>query len=137
MVLEAILPHDQAEAGIKSTVSACCRWVTEKSQLAAFLLSREIKLSESTKEEVRELDRAAGKQLYDWFVPHVMSGALLKLPTGMYMTLIAGSTLEHSRLWLSGRTRRSPGDVAEILSEAAWQSVRGQAQSHTVQSAAS
>ncbi len=124
-VLGALLPHDQAEQGIKGTVSCCCDWVTEKSQLAAFLLSREIKLSEQAKQELRELDRDFGKKLYDWFVPHVVSGTLLKLPTEMYMTLIAGATLEHSRMWLSGRTEHSPGAVADILSTAAWQAVRG------------
>lgn len=124
-VLAALLPHNNAESGIKGTVSFCCDWVTEKSQLAAFLLSREIKLSERAKIELRQLDRNYGQKLYDWFVPHVVSGVLLKLPTEMYMTLIAGPTLEHSRLWLSGRSERSPGDVSVVLSNAAWQAVRG------------
>jgi len=123
-VLEALLPETTAEEGIKATVTFCCEWVTSKSQLAAFLLSREIKLSESTKQELRELDSDFSQALYDWFVPHVRSGTLLKLPTDMYMVLISGSTLEYSRLWLSGRSEKSPGDVAAILSEAAWQAVR-------------
>ena len=124
-VLSALEPHSEVEAGIKATVSFCCDWVTEKSQLAAYLLSREIKLSASVKEELRALDDEFSARLYDWFVVHVRSGALLKLPTEMYMPLVAGPTLEHSRMWLSGRSRRSPSDVSEVLSEAAWQSVCG------------
>ncbi len=124
-VLGALLPHDQAEQGIKGTVSCCCDWVTEKSQLAAFLLSREIKLSEQAKQELRELDRDFGKKLYDWFVPHVLSGALKKLPTSLYIPLIAGPALEHSRFWLAGRSSKAPKDVAHILADAAWQSARG------------
>jgi AcrR family transcriptional regulator len=124
-VLDALLPHHQVQAGIKATVSHCCDWVTENSQLAAYLLSREIKLSARAKEELRALDDDFSAGLYDWFVPHVRSGALLKLPTEIYMPLIAGPTLEQSRMWLSGRSRRSPSDVADTLSEAAWQSVCG------------
>lgn len=125
LVLGALLPNQEAEQGIKATVSGCCDWVTEKSQLAAYLLSREIKLSASAKEELRQLDREFGRALYDWFVPHVRSGALQRLPPEMYLTLISGPTLEHSRMWLSGRIQRSPGEAADILSAAAWVSVRG------------
>jgi AcrR family transcriptional regulator len=126
-LLQALLPHTSAKAGIKAMVTFCCEWVTNKSQLAAFLLSREIKLSEKAKQELRELDSEFRHALYDWFVLHVKSGTLLKLPTDMYMALISGPTLEYSRLWLSGRSEKTPGHVASILSEAAWQSVKNNA----------
>ena len=124
-LLGALLPQATAQSGIKATVTFCCEWVTDKPQLAAFLLSREIKLSEQAKIELRELDSEFSRALYDWFVPHVKSGTLLKLPTELYMPLISGPTLECSRLWLSGRSQNSPGDVASILAEAAWQAVVG------------
>jgi len=123
-LLQALLPQDNAKAGITATVTFCCEWVTQRSQLAAFLLSREIKLSESAKQELRELDSQFSHALYGWFVPHVKSGTLLELPPDMYMALISGPTLEYSRLWLAGRSQKTPGDVASMLSEAAWQSVR-------------
>ncbi len=102
----------------------CCEWVTNQPELAGCLLSREVTLSDNAKRELRKMDRAFGQSIYDWFVPHVKSGALLELPTSMYVPLICGSTLEYSRLWLSGRNNRSPADVASILAEAAWQSVK-------------
>jgi len=105
-------------------VTFCCEWVTDQPQLAAFLLSREIKLSELARLELREKDRAFGQSTYDWFAPHVTSGELQALPTALYMPLICGPTLECSRMWLSGRSARSPGEVAAILAEASWQSVR-------------
>ena len=123
-LLASLLPRRTAATGIKAIVTFCCEWVTDQSQLAAYLLSREIKLSESTRQELREMDREFGQSLYDWFVPHVKSGELLELPTSLFMPLISGPTLEYSRLWLSGRSSRSPGDVAPILAEAAWQSVK-------------
>ncbi|MFT5209799.1 MAG: AcrR family transcriptional regulator [Flavobacterium sp.] len=126
-LLQALLPQKTAKAGIKAIVTFCCEWVTNKSRLAAFLLSREIKLSESAKQELRELDSEFSHALHDWFVPHVSSGALLKLPTDMYMALISGPTLEYSRRWLAQRSQKPPGDVASILSEAAWQAVKNNA----------
>ena len=123
-LLAALLPRRTASTGIKAMVTFCCEWVTDQPQLAAFLLSREIKLSELARLELREKDRAFGQSTYDWFAPHVKSGELQALPTGLYMPLICGPTLECSRMWLSGRSARSPGEVAAILAEASWQSVR-------------
>ena len=123
-LLAALLPRRTASTGIKAMVTFCCEWVTDQPQLAAFLLSREIKLSELARLELREKDRAFGQSTYDWFAPHVKSGELQALPTGLYMPLICGPTLECSRMWLSGRSARSPGEAAAILAEASWQSVR-------------
>ncbi len=123
-LLAALLPRRTASTGIKAMVTFCCEWVTDQPQLAAFLLSREIKLSELARLELREKDRAFGQSTYDWFAPHVKSGELQALPTALYMPLICGPTLECSRMWLSGRSARSPGEVAAILAEASWQSVR-------------
>jgi AcrR family transcriptional regulator len=123
-LLAALLPRRTASTGISSIVTFCCDWVTDQSQLAAYLLSREIKLSESAKQKLREMDRALSQSLFDWFVPHVESGTLQQLPTAMYVPLICGPTLEYSRMWLSGRSRKSPSDVSPILAQAAWQSVK-------------
>ena len=123
-LLAALLPRRTASTGIKAMVTFCCEWVTDQPQLAAFLLSREIKLSELARLELREKDRAFGQSTYDWFAPHVKSGELQALPTALYMPLICGPTLECSRMWLSGRSARSPREVAAILAEASWQSVR-------------
>jgi AcrR family transcriptional regulator len=124
-LLAALLPRRTGETEVRAIIRYCCQWVTEQPALAAFLLSREIKLSESAKRELKELDRAFGQALYDWFVPHVIKGELLELPRSLYIPLICGPTLEYSRLWLSGRNRRSPHDVSAVLAEAAWQSIRG------------
>ncbi|MEK9871428.1 MAG: TetR/AcrR family transcriptional regulator [Gammaproteobacteria bacterium] len=124
-LLTALLPRRTGETGVRAIIRYCCQWVTEQPALAAFLLSREIKLSESAKRELKELDRAFGQALYDWFVPQVQKGELLELPRSLYIPIICGPTLEYSRLWLSGRNRRSPDDVSALLAEAAWQSIRG------------
>ena len=123
-LLAALLPSKTASKGIKAIVTFCCEWVTGQPELAGFLLSREVTLSDKAKLDLRKMDRAFGQSIYDWFVPHVKSGALLELPTSMYVPLICGSTLEYSRFWLSGRNNRSPSDVAAILAQAAWQSVK-------------
>ena len=124
-LLAALLSRRTGETGVRAIIQYCCQWVTEQPALAAFLLSREIKLSESAKRELKELDRAFGQALYDWFVPHVQKGELLELPRSLYIPIICGPTLEYSRLWLSGRNGRSPDDVSALLAEAAWQSIRG------------
>ena len=123
-LLKALLTHRKAEPGVKAIVKSSCRWVTEHPQLAAFLLSREITLSDATQLELREQDRNYRDALTRWFTPHIESGELKNLHFNVYVSLISGPTLEYSRRWLSGRYNRSPDTVANIMAEAAWQSVR-------------
>ena len=123
-LLEALLGHRKAEPGIKSIVTWCCEWVTEQPQLAAYMLSREIKLSEEAKQEMRELDQSFRESLISWFAPRIESGELKNLHFNVYVPLISGPTLEYSRMWLSGRYSRSPETVSTVMAEAAWQSVR-------------
>lgn len=123
-LLKALLKQRSAEPGVKSIVTSCCRWVTRQPQLAAFMLSREIKLSEDAKQELRELDQTYREALTHWFAPHIESGALKHLHFNVYVSLISGPTLEYSRMWLSGRYPRSPETVSTVMGEAAWQSVR-------------
>lgn len=124
-LLACLLPRRTAVTGIKAIVTFCCSWVTLQPQLAAYLLSREIKLSESAKQELREMDRTFSQSLDDWFTPHIRSRALKKLPRGLWVPLICGPTLEYARLWLSGRNRRSPDEMGDLLADAAWLSVKG------------
>jgi hypothetical protein len=100
--------------------------VSHQPQLAAFLLSREIKLSEQARQELREMDQALGESLINWFTPHIETGELKRLPFSVYVPLISGPTLEYSRMWLSGRNARSPESVSNVLAEAAWRSVTNQ-----------
>ncbi len=125
-LLDALLKHKKAEPGVKSIVLWCCRWVTRQPQLAAYMLSREIKLSEQARQELRELDRSYRDALISWFAPRIESGELKDLHFNVYVPLISGPTLEYSRMWLSGRYSRSPETVSKVMAEAAWQSVRGQ-----------
>ena len=57
-LLAALLPRRTASTGIKAIVTFCCEWVTDQSELAAFLLSREVMLSDIARLELREVDRA-------------------------------------------------------------------------------
>ena len=123
-LLENLLPCTEAEAGVKSIVTSCCRVVTNKPQMAAYMLSREIKLSDKAKRELRELDRTNRDALIGWFTPHIEAGELKQLHFNLYVPLISGPTLEYSRMWLSGRYSRSPDTVSTVLAEAAWQSVK-------------
>ena len=123
-LLSALLVHKNAEPGIKSIVTSLCAWVTQQPQLAAYMLSREIKLSEEAKQELRDLDQVFREALIGWFKPHIDEGVLKNQHFNLYVPMISGPTLEYSRMWLSGRYSRSPETVAKVLGEAAWQSVR-------------
>lgn len=123
-LLAALLPKKTASTGIKAIVTFCCNWVSNQSKLAAFMMSQKVILSDSFKSGRRKMDLEFNQAIYEWFVPHVDCGNLLRLPSSLYMPLICGPTMEYSRLWLSGISDRSPDDVSSVLAEAAWQSVK-------------
>ena len=123
-LLDSLVSHRDTERGVKSIVIYCCQWVTQQSELAAFMLSREIKLSIEAKLELQELDQQFKEALTDWFTPRIESGELKNLHFNLYVPLISGATMEYSRMWLSGRYTRPPETIAKVMAEAAWQSVR-------------
>jgi len=125
-LLEALLSRRTAATGIRAIVTYLCRFATGQPQLAAYVLSREIKLSKSARQELAEMDRALFEELNRWFTPHIDSGDLKRLPPALYMPLITGPTFEYARMWLSKRNRQSPAQVSDLLAEAAWQSIRGE-----------
>lgn len=123
-LLDTLLSRRTAQTGVKAIVTHLCRWATEQSSLAAFLLSREIKLSEEARLELREMDQTFNEALVTWFRPHIDNGNLRKLPAELYVPLISGPTLDYARMWLSGRGKRSPHLVADALAQSAWDSVK-------------
>ena len=80
-LLATLLPRRTASTGIKAIVTFCCEWVTARSELAGFLLSREVTLSDKAKLELREMGRAFGqsilwRRLYDLqqLAQHIIRG---------------------------------------------------------------
>jgi hypothetical protein len=69
--------------------------------------------------ELRDVNRDFFAAVRDWWAPHVHYGVLRDLEPELLSALWLGPSLEYVRHWLSGRARRSPAAVADVLADAA------------------
>ncbi len=59
-----------------------------------------------------------------WWQTHVHYGVLRPLPRELLHALCLGPAQEYTRNWLAGHTKRMPGTVADILADAAWNTLK-------------
>jgi len=111
--------HPGAEDGVKAGVAFYLRWVSSNRAAAALLLA-----GRPADEALSERNRAFFADVSGWWQAHVHYGALRDLPLDLISALWLGPAHEYCRHWIAGRGRRVPTDVAGVLADAAWQSLR-------------
>lgn len=110
--------HEEVEARVKAAVRHHLRWVAENRDRAAFLLGRrepEVRLASQA--EVRKLNRRVLRETAKW----VRS----ELPFDVFYSILIGPSQEFCRHWLAGRMQTGIDEAAEILAQAAWDSLKG------------
>ncbi len=111
-----------AEALVKALVRHYLSWV-EAHPSASRLLFRE-RHSRALQSEEESL-RGGTLDFLKEVQAAIGAGQIRKLPPALYQPVVLGPTIEFCRQWLSQRTGKlKPSDVAESLSEAAWNSLR-------------
>lgn len=115
---------DSAEAGIKALVYAYVDWVVAHPELARFVFHARGAVAAGPRGvEHDQASRAHFARLFEWFEPHLRSGALRPLPPEIYPALIIGPAQEYCRAWLSGRAKTAPSEHRERFGDAAWRTV--------------
>ncbi len=117
--LAELRSHAGAEAGVKAGVRFHLRWVSANRSAAAFLLAGR----PADDALLRERNRAFFADATAWWQLHVHYGALRDLPFDVIHALWLGPAQEYARHWVAGRSRRVPASVADILADAAWQTL--------------
>ena len=117
--------HAVAEDGVRAVVSHHLAWVQRHRDRAVLLSATRPAQAEDA---VRTLNRSFFADVSAWWRPHVHYGAVRDLPTDLTYALWLGAAQEYCRLWMSGRARRIPSDVASALGEAAWLALTGEDQ---------
>jgi len=122
--ITALEEETDAREGIRAVIAHHLRWVRGNEAWARYLFQKrhsvftaaaERKLAESNAELVRRASR--------WFGEHVEAGRLRQLPPDIYIALLAGPYLEHTRHYLSGRGSTECEQAIEMLADAAWRSL--------------
>ncbi|MFL5831227.1 MAG: TetR/AcrR family transcriptional regulator [Solirubrobacteraceae bacterium] len=122
--VDALGRADSTRAGVEGAVHHHVRWVTERSELARFLLlGGDAGVVAATERSLRDLNRRFFGQVQRWTRPRVRAGELRELELELMTALWIGPTQELARLWLAGRTRISLIQAAPALAGAAWKSL--------------
>ncbi len=118
--LAELRAHADAEDGVKSGVRFYLRWVSANRVPAAYLLG-ERPTDDAT---LREHNRRFFAEVTAWWQTHVHYGALRELSFDLINALWLGPAHEYTRHWLAGRGKRVPTAVADVLADAAWQTLK-------------
>jgi len=118
--LAELRAHPGAEDGVKAGVRHYLRWVSINRAAAAFLLGGR----PSDEAELRDRNRGFFAQTTAWWQTHVQYGVLRALPFDVIHALWLGPAHEYTRHWLAGRGSRVPSSVANVLADAAWQTLK-------------
>jgi AcrR family transcriptional regulator len=120
--LAGLRAHPDAEQGVKGGVRFYLRWVSANRRAAAFLLGGR----PSEQGALRERNRTFFSEAMGWWETHAHYGAVRRLPFDVINALWLGPAQEYTRHWVAGRGRRVPSDVADVLANAAWQTLKEQ-----------
>lgn len=117
-----------AEEGIKALVAANVEWISANPDWARFCFHHRSQVRhEDATERLRGDQQLFQERLRDWFAPY--RGALRDLPIEVFAALVVGPTHDYARHWLAGRITTPLLDQLDTFAEAAWRSVRTEAES--------
>jgi AcrR family transcriptional regulator len=114
--------QSSAEDGVKAIVRLYLRWVSSNRAAAGVLLGHR-----PDEAALRELNRSFFAEVMGWWRTHAHYGALRPLPLEVINALWIGPAQEYTRHWLSGRVKRVPRAIADVLADAAWNALKEQA----------
>ncbi|MCK6529388.1 TetR/AcrR family transcriptional regulator [Myxococcota bacterium] len=120
--------HDATAGGVRALVRRHLGWVVEHPDWARYLIRMRRAESVSAAEaEIRETNRSFVEAIRLWLAPRVARGELRALPVDLFLALLLGPSQEFTRLWIEGRARTDVAEAAEVLADAAWMALRGDA----------
>ena len=111
---------------IRGVVRAHLSWVEQNSELARFLGERrDLEVILGSQGELLVENRRFANAFRTWLRPHVAAGAVRRLPTDAYLSIMIGPADLLGRRWPSGRYKRRPTSAAAMLGDAAWRALAG------------
>jgi AcrR family transcriptional regulator len=117
--LSELRAYRSAEEGVKGIIRHYLRWVSEHRAAARVLLGHR-----PDRSELRSMNHDFFEEVLSWWQTHVHYGAVRALPLDLIIALWIGPAQEYTRHWLSGRAKRVPRAVEDVLADAAWNALK-------------
>jgi AcrR family transcriptional regulator len=122
--LRALQRAASADEGVRALVGSYLRWVNREPEKAGFLLTmRRAEFMDEVEAELEVLNQRLRTTLAEWTDQHVHAGELPLSKTDILMALLLGPSEDFARRWLRGKTSTSLREAADLLGEAAWNSL--------------
>jgi AcrR family transcriptional regulator len=122
--LTALADAGSAREGVQRGVRHHLGWISERRELARFLLlGRDARAVVATERPLRELNGRFFAGVSKWTRGYVERGELRALRPELLTALWIGPSQELARHWLAGRSRVSLQEAAPVLADAAWRSL--------------
>jgi AcrR family transcriptional regulator len=117
--LDKLRNQPAAEDAIKAGVGFYLRWVGQNRAGASVLLGHR-----PSSPRLTALNREFLAELKSWWSTHVHYGTLRSLPLDLVHALWFGPAHEYTRQWLDGQRTRPPTNAANLLAQAAWETLK-------------
>ncbi len=112
------------QGAVAAMVGSYLEWVVQQPKLARFMFqARSYVAAGPHKEGLAERNQRRYGTLLKRLREGVRAGAIRKLPSELYASLLVGQSENYCRAWLSGRVQGKPTGYASIFIEAAWRSI--------------
>lgn len=123
-LMEIFRGDRDAHDGIRAIVEHHLCWVRDNPEWSRYLFQkRHSDFLASTESDISGMNRDLAGSASVWFSRHIRAGKLRKLPQDIYMSLILGPCMEHTRQYLSGHAVTGTGRAVDELAEAAWRAL--------------
>lgn len=117
--LEALQGAGSAAQGISALVGFHLQWVQKQPRWARFLLrTRAHALEATARLRLQGMNAQFHAAMADWFAPQVRSGAVARLPAGLYVALLVGPCQEWARAYLEGHTPAADDVLRQAMAQA-------------------
>jgi AcrR family transcriptional regulator len=122
--VDALEEQQGAREGIHAVVNFHLRWVEAHPDWTLYLFQRRhADFMASSKEEFYRLNTQFMRRCFKWFSRQVEAGALRRLPLDLYISVLIGPCMEHTRWYLAGHASMPMDQAIEALSSAAWRAL--------------
>ncbi|HPI92541.1 MAG TPA: TetR/AcrR family transcriptional regulator [Deltaproteobacteria bacterium] len=123
-LIEIFQSSRDAKEGIRALIEHHLKWVETNAQWSRYLFQmRHSDFLASTESDISGMNRDLAGSASEWFSRHIGAGKLRKLPQDIYMSLILGPCMEHTRQYLSGHAVTGTDRAVDELAEAAWRAL--------------
>lgn len=117
--LEALQGAASATQGISALVNYHLQWVQEQPRWARFLLrTRAHALEAAARLRLEGMNVQFHAAMANWFAHQVRSGAIARLPSGLYVALLVGPCQEWARAYLEGYAPAADDALREAMAQA-------------------